>query len=136
MIRQRPFDVQDAVVGVREPFAMATPDYLEQVIVSGRNRPLAGEAHLPRVGLFHRPSVTSLIWATLDLLTVAVATAIAMRFRIGAPSNLHPAALHHYLHAQRIMFIYVAWFGLLSSWPGPTAYTGPSSAATVSMSSA
>jgi exopolysaccharide biosynthesis polyprenyl glycosylphosphotransferase len=90
---------------------MATPDYLEQVIVSGRSRPLAGEAHIPRLGIFHRPSVTSLIWATLDLLTVAVATAIALRFRVGIPSDLHTA--HTYLHAQRTMFLYIAWFGLL-----------------------
>ncbi len=74
---------------------------------------MAGEAPSMRFGIFHRPSVTSLIWATLDLLTVAIASAIALRFRVGAPADLHSAALHLYLHTQRIIFIYIAWFGLL-----------------------
>ena len=66
-----------------------------------------------RFGVFHRPSVTSLFWAALDLLTVAIAAAIALRFRVGSPSDLHPAALPLYLNAQRMMFVYMAWFGLL-----------------------
>jgi exopolysaccharide biosynthesis polyprenyl glycosylphosphotransferase len=90
---------------------MATPDYLEQVVVSGRTRPMVSESPIPRFGLFHRPSVTSLFWATLDLLTVALATTLALRFRVGIPSDLHAA--HTYLHDQRIVFLYIAWFGIL-----------------------
>jgi exopolysaccharide biosynthesis polyprenyl glycosylphosphotransferase len=74
---------------------------------------MLAEAPPVRFGVFHRPSVTSLFWATIDLLTVAIAAAIALRFRVGAPSDLHPAALHLYLNAQRMMFVYMAWFGLL-----------------------
>lgn len=35
---------------------------------------------------------------------------MALHFRVGIPS-LHTA--HSYLHAQRLMFLYIAWFGLL-----------------------
>jgi len=97
--------------GVREPFAMATPDYLEQVVVSGRSRPLPSESASPRFGRLYRPSVTSLFWATLDLLTIALATTLALHYRLGIPSDLHAA--HTYLHDQRIMFLYITWFGLL-----------------------
>src|ERR1700678_999586 len=68
-------------VGVREAFAMATPDYLEQVVVSGRSRTLAGGKSSPRAGIFWRPSVTSIIWATLDLITAVIAGVLALRFR-------------------------------------------------------
>src|ERR1039457_5152702 len=67
------------VVGLREPFAMATPDYLEQVVISGRRRSSATGAQRVRSGIFHRPSVTSLIWAALDLMTVAIAALLAAR---------------------------------------------------------
>ena len=72
---------------------------------------MIAEAPSARFGVFHRPSVTSLFWATLDLLTIALATAMALHFRVGIPSDLHTA--HTYLHQQRIMFLYIAWFGLL-----------------------
>ena len=62
------------IAGVRKPFAMATPDYLEQVVISGQEPALrvSGEPRT-RSGIFYRPSVTSLMWAALDLLTVAIA---------------------------------------------------------------
>ncbi len=57
---------------------VATPDYLQQVIISGRKRAGNGRrASSTRVGLFRRPSVTSLVWASLDLMTVAVAGVMA-----------------------------------------------------------
>ena len=68
---------------------MATPDYLEQVIVSGRTRPMAAESPSTGLGVY-RPSVASLFWASLDLLTVAIATALALHFRVGIPSDLPP----------------------------------------------
>src|SRR6185312_14409353 len=57
---------------------MATPDYLEQVVVSGRARPRPAGAGTRRTGFFYRPSVSSLFWATADLLTVAMAAIIAL----------------------------------------------------------
>ncbi|HEV2645433.1 MAG TPA: sugar transferase [Acidobacteriaceae bacterium] len=95
---------------------MATPDYLEQVIVSGRRRSIAGSPHASsRSGLLYRPSVTSLIWATLDLLTVAVAAICALRFRIDVPGDVHANSLLPYLlHSARpVLMLYVGWFGLL-----------------------
>ena len=74
---------------------------------------MTGGESSARFGVFHRPSVASLIWAALDLMTVAVATMFALRFRIGVPSDLHSASWQVYWHAQRIMVVYVAWFGLL-----------------------
>ena len=38
---------------------------------------------------------------------------LALRLRIGAPSDLHTAALHAYLHAQHILIIYIGLFGLM-----------------------
>src|ERR1019366_245038 len=76
------------VVGLRKPFAMATPDYLEQVVISGRRRSSASGAQRVSAGIFHRPSVASLIWATLDLITVAIAALLAVCFRVCAPRGL------------------------------------------------
>src|SRR5664280_1551585 len=81
------------VVGVREPFAMATPDYLEQVVISGRRRAVAGGAPRVRSGILYRPSVTSLIRAALDLLTVAIAAVFALRFRVIIPSDVRATSL-------------------------------------------
>ena len=60
---------------------MATPDYLQQVIVSGRKHG-SGRANSARRHVFQRPSVTSLVWATLDMLTAAVAAVMAVRLRM------------------------------------------------------
>src|SRR5580698_2026952 len=93
---------------------MATPDYLEQVVVSGRRRAESSGSPSAQVGLFYRPSVTSLIWATLDVLTVVVATLIALRFRDMLPSEAHPRALAAYLiHSQEHTLLYIGWFALL-----------------------
>ncbi len=78
---------------------MATPDYLQQVVISGR-RQGAGRANSVRRGLFRRPSVTSLVWATLDMLTVLVSAVMAVRVRIGNPDtnqafSMIPTILHH-----------------------------------------
>ena len=94
---------------------MATPDYLEQVVISGRRRPVAGEESSARFGLFYRPSVASLFWAALDLLTVGVAAILALRFRVAVPSDLHATSTLPFLvhSAQWITWAYIAWFGLL-----------------------
>jgi exopolysaccharide biosynthesis polyprenyl glycosylphosphotransferase len=103
------------VVGLREPFAMATPDYLEQVVISGRRRSSASGAQRVRSGIFHRPSVTSLIWAALDLMTVAIAGLLAVCFRVDVPSSvkvaLLPAFLFHSAPVQ--LLVYVGWYGLM-----------------------
>jgi exopolysaccharide biosynthesis polyprenyl glycosylphosphotransferase len=105
----------ERVVGVKEPIAMATPDYLQQVVISGRKRAASGGEPDVRFGIFHRPSVASLVWAVLDLLTVAVATLIALRFRERVPSEAHATSMLVYLFGflSPRLLLYVGWFGLL-----------------------
>jgi exopolysaccharide biosynthesis polyprenyl glycosylphosphotransferase len=89
---------------------MATPDYLQQVIISGRRRNSAGG--VARVGLFQRPSVTSLVWASLDFLTAMVAGTIAIRFHAIVPA--HVTAGHVLprlgLSAFPVIALYMSWF--------------------------
>jgi FlaA1/EpsC-like NDP-sugar epimerase len=91
---------------------MATPDYLQQVVVSGRRG--GGRTRASRRGWFRRPSVTSLVWASLDMVTVSVATILALRIRM-APDRLHASfsMLPHVLsHANPVWLFYLLWYGL------------------------
>ena len=89
---------------------MSTPDYLQQVIISGRRR--SSLAGYPRVGLFKRPSVTTLIWAGLDVLTVSIAWILASRFRTEIPASVgFGSVLPLLLHASPPRAtIYFVWF--------------------------
>jgi exopolysaccharide biosynthesis polyprenyl glycosylphosphotransferase len=94
---------------------MATPDYLQQVIVSGRK--YAGDRRrmsMTDTGVFRRPSVTSSVWATLDMLTVAAAAMLALRFRVQTPpdvSTLH--VLPHLIRSSpNLLPFYIGWFGI------------------------
>lgn len=94
---------------------VATPDYLQQVIISGRKH--AGDGRhtsATRSGIFRRPSVTSAVWAFWDMLTVMVAALLALRFRVGAPSNI--PVLHvvpHLLESSpNMLFVYIGLFGV------------------------
>ncbi len=94
---------------------MATPDYLQQVIVSGRTH--AGNSRRESAaesGWFRRPSVTSSVWASVDMLTVVVAAMLALRFRVVTPpdvSTLH--VLPHLLHSSPgLLPFYIGWFGI------------------------
>ena len=92
---------------------MATPDYLQQVIVSGR-RHGSGRANSSRRRLFHQPSVTSLVWATLDMLTVLVSALVALRIRMVVPVG-HPflTMLPELLRSMpKTWLLYLWWFGL------------------------
>ena len=91
---------------------MATPDYLQQVVVSGR-RHGSGRANSSRRGLFQRPSVTSLVWATLDALTAAVAAVMAIRLRVRTPNHQVFSMLPEILaNAPKIWLVYLAWFSI------------------------
>lgn len=94
---------------------MATPDYLQQVIVSGRRRAAsAGKRHSTPLGIFRRPSVTSLVWAALDLCTALLAGIIAIRIRLAAPEYLHGVKVDHHLFpsAPHVVIGYMAWYAL------------------------
>jgi exopolysaccharide biosynthesis polyprenyl glycosylphosphotransferase len=92
---------------------MATPDYLQQVVISGRARADARTA--PRAGIFYRPSVTSLVWATVDLLTVFLAGVVALRLRvIASPLASESAIITYVLHSARHeLAIYLGWFAVV-----------------------
>ncbi len=94
---------------------MATPDYLQQVIVSGRKSAAKGSRDQSAdLGVFRRPSVASLIWASLDLGTVLLAGALALQ--------VHVAFLSHNGQAEKLdlagllsahaLLLYVIWYGL------------------------
>jgi len=93
---------------------MATPDYLQQVIVSGRARAAGDRRTASReIGLFRRPSVTSIVWASLDILTVAVAAVLALRVRTVLPDEM-PAlyVVPHLIHSNEMLFFYIGWFAV------------------------
>ena len=93
---------------------MATPDYLQQVIVSGKRQGRKGRSGAYRPALFQRPSVTSLVWASLDMMTVVVAAVMAQRVRMVEPLNHHPISLLPVIltTASRTSILYLLWFGL------------------------
>jgi exopolysaccharide biosynthesis polyprenyl glycosylphosphotransferase len=94
---------------------MATPDYLQQVIVSGRKNTGSGRrTSTTNSGLFRRPSITSSVWASVDMLTVVVAAVLALRFRVGTPSdvsslNVLPRLIES---SPNLLFFYIGWFGV------------------------
>src|SRR3979411_2992247 len=94
---------------------MATPDYLQQVIVSGRKHTGSGRrTSAANSGLFRWPSITSSVWATVDMLTVVVAAVLALRFRWGTPSDV--STLHVLPHliqsSPNLLPFYIGWFGV------------------------
>ena len=91
---------------------MAAPDYLQQVIVSGK-RLGSGRASAVRRGIFQRPSVTSLVWATLDLMTVVVAAVMAVRVHMpDAPGHVSASLIPMILTSTpRSWALYLLWFG-------------------------
>ena len=103
------------VDGVRGQFAMATPDYWEQVVITGGRWTAAEATPSERTGIFHRPSVTSFIWSMLDLATVALAALLAMYVRSDVPGELRMISVPGYLvsTATPYLLIFVGWFGLL-----------------------
>ena len=74
----------------RQAFAMAAPDYLQQIVVSGKRRTAGGsQTHSGRFGFFRRRSVVGMIWVAVDLLTVIAACLLAERLRGTATMKLY-----------------------------------------------
>ena len=94
---------------------MATPDYLDQVIISARTRQAPKEGHRRRTGIFYRPSVSSLVWATLDLLTVAIAALVALSFRASVPDYVRVSSVMPYLFhsAPKEVLAYLLLYGVM-----------------------
>ena len=94
---------------------MATPDYLQQVIVSGRRGADGARRSIgARATTQWRPSVTSLVWSSLDLVAVFLAWLIALRLRETIPPNVHFFRVLPYLlmHSPHVTPLYVGWFGV------------------------
>jgi exopolysaccharide biosynthesis polyprenyl glycosylphosphotransferase len=94
---------------------MAAPDYLQQVIVSARkNNSSARRASVANTGLFRKPSVTSSVWASVDILTVAVAAMLALRFRVFTPPEVSTLnVLPHLIQSSpSLLFFYIGWFAI------------------------
>jgi exopolysaccharide biosynthesis polyprenyl glycosylphosphotransferase len=93
---------------------VATPDYLQQVIVSGRKRTGRDGKISSGFGVLGRPSVTSMVWATLDVTTALVAVVLALRFRIVMPRDTPTVAILPDLFnsAPRALLFYLGWFAI------------------------
>jgi exopolysaccharide biosynthesis polyprenyl glycosylphosphotransferase len=94
---------------------MATPDYLQQVIISGRKQTAdSRRAFASPIGVFRRPSVTSLVWASLDMMTVIVAGILALRMRVVLPAEVPTLyVVPHLIHSSpKMLFFYFVWFGI------------------------
>ena len=93
---------------------MATPDYLQQVIVSAKRRGGGDRRTSLDVGVFRKPSVTSLVLASLDVVTVVVAATLAVRMRVRTPSGIPVlSVLPQMVHAAPPLLIFsVCWFAV------------------------
>ena len=94
---------------------MATPDYLQQVIISGRTRSAKSRrSYSTYLGIFRRPSVTSLVWASLDLVTVLLAGVFAMRVHVALSFEIDPhSVLPQLFHApSNLLWFYFVWFAV------------------------
>lgn len=93
---------------------MATPDYLQQVVVSARRRSASARTG-GRTGIFYRPSVTSLLWASTDLITVLLAGVLALRLRetVLSTSEQWDDITHLLATAPHELIMYLGWFALL-----------------------
>ncbi len=93
---------------------MATPDYLQQVIISGRRvGAQSRRIHTSRFGVLRRPSVTSLVWASLDVITVFFAGLIALHLRVAVPAETaapYSVVAQLFQSSQHLLAFYLFWF--------------------------
>jgi exopolysaccharide biosynthesis polyprenyl glycosylphosphotransferase len=92
-------------------FTMTTPDYLEQVVISGYKRSRGG--HAARQGdRYAEPLLTAAIWSGMDFLCAVVAGLIAFRLRLNPPmpSLNGTILLRLEMHAPLISTAYLLLF--------------------------
>jgi exopolysaccharide biosynthesis polyprenyl glycosylphosphotransferase len=88
---------------------MTTPDFLQQVTVSGRRRRHTAAA----AGRYKGPSSANVVWAFLDLLTALAAGLIALRIRgKGVPVPRGEVLLRLTHSGAIVSLVYVAVFGV------------------------
>src|SRR3954447_6694365 len=94
---------------------MATPDYLQQVIISGRKGATKSRrASSTSFGLLRRPSVTSLVWASIDLFTVFLAAVLALRLNIDLPAEVpaYSVVPQLFQSSPHLLLFYFCWFAV------------------------
>ena len=87
---------------------MTTPDYLQQIVVSGRHRRLNASAS-GAAGTLSQPVLTSIVWASFDFLTAMLGGLIAFRLRLLYDGHPPPGSALAYLvpvePATALMFL-------------------------------
>ena len=94
---------------------MATPDYINQVILSTKARAASRERLqvTGMKGIFARRSVAGMFWAVLDVLTITLAAIIAQTFRVDAPHSDTHLSVHGVLvTAPAGLTLYLIWFSI------------------------
>ena len=91
---------------------MTTPDYLQQVVISGRRR--SGTASAPGATGVMSPAVTGAVWAGLDFMSAMVGGLIAFRIRLitEAPKPVEVSVLHMVAIPPLVALIYLLLFGV------------------------
>jgi exopolysaccharide biosynthesis polyprenyl glycosylphosphotransferase len=91
---------------------MATPDYLEQVVISSRTRRRPRAVARAGSASTTRPPVTSFIWLFLDCLSVIVSGLIAFRLRLETPIDPAGGTLLQQITgpAPLVLFLYLLLF--------------------------
>ncbi len=81
---------------------MPTPDFLEQVVISGgtRQQSRAGSGVGVRVSAT-RPSISAVVWALLDVITAVLAGLIALRLRLDS-TDRQPGLLPNLMQAKHM----------------------------------
>jgi len=90
---------------------MTTPDYLQQVVISGRRRPRAASA--PGATGALSPAVTGAVWAGLDFLSALVGGLIAFRIRLIPETTTAETVLMHLVPMPPVVAVmYLLLFGV------------------------
>ncbi|HEY0307507.1 MAG TPA: sugar transferase [Acidobacteriaceae bacterium] len=94
---------------------MASPDYIQQVVVpnSARNGADSGASTSIFGGLFRRRSIFGIVWAAVDLFLIAIAVYLALMIRTDAGMLAHWYSLP--VQAPPIsleIVLYFLWFGV------------------------
>ncbi len=94
---------------------MPTPDFFEQVVVSGKGRPGGGRERVfdGDRGPDARPSISVVVWALLDVATAVLAGLLALHLRLAGAAESEPGIVWNLTHATHLpSFGMLLLFGL------------------------
>ena len=81
---------------------MPTPDFLEQVVISGRGRQRETSAAAGGRAAGERPSISAIVWALLDVVSAILAGLIALRLRLDGPAESNESIVFNLAHAAHL----------------------------------